>query len=163
MIVTPNTKYRDFEHIERVAESESLENLKSAAQAHYKAYNMLTIDEFFGVCAGDYSVLGDMAEPSVLQVYWLKGFADFADAFKTACEQTSLHPTIEQEQAAKGTIDLTPIEGILTFLQEYFRDRSFFESGKHTIGEYLLARKVHYNKQLTTRNYENIQRNKLKR
>lgn len=162
MIVTAKTKYRDFKDIEQVALEESLQELKHAAEAHFKPCSMLTIDEFFGVVAGDYSLLGDLADPSVYQVYWLKRFADFADAFKVECERTQLPQTAEQKQAAQGALELTPQEAMLVFVQEYFSDRSFFDAGTHTIGEYLLARKVKYNEQLAQRNFENIQRNKFK-
>lgn len=162
MIVTAKTKYRDFEELEKVATAESLQALKQASEQYFKPCNALTIDEFFGIIGGDYSLLGDLAEPSVYQVFWLKRFQEFAEQFTKECERLHLEPTAEMKQAQQGAIDMQPMESMLVFLQDYFALPSFFDAGKRTIGEYLLARKVRYNEQLAQRNYETMQRNKLK-
>lgn len=161
MKITSKTKYEDFMQYEAVLTAEQLQQIKQAAEEQYKSCYMLTIDEFFGILAGDYSLLGDMSKPSVLQVYWLKRFADFCDEFSKACERMTLKdPT--KPSLTNGCVKVEPQEGMLIFLREYFDLPSFFAAGERTIGEYLTARKDRYNDAVMRKNYEAEQRRKMK-
>ena len=161
MKIDGNTKYKDFQPLEAVITEESKKEIMRAAEEHYKSCYALTIDEFFGIIAGDYSLLGDMKEPSVLQVYWKKRFAEFSDEFAAACERLSMRDP-ESEKYAKGCIKLDPQESMLVFLREYFGLPSFFEAGKRTIGEYLTARKDKYNAYVIRHNQEAAMKSRMK-
>ena len=161
MIITDNTKYADFAPFEEVITQASIQDIKGAAERKFKNCYELTIDEFFGVCGGDYSLLGDLTEPTVLQVYWLKRFADFGDELAKACERLKIEPTPEQAQANNGCVPMTAQESMLCFTREYFGLPSFYAAGERTMGEYLTARKDKYNEARQRRNFEEIQKRKL--
>ena len=161
MQITSNTPYAQLQPIESVLTEESVQELKAAAEAHFKPCYTLTIDEFFGIINGDFSLLGDMTEPSVLQVYWAKRFADFCEEFSKACERMNFKdPT--QEHLHEGCVKIEPQEAMLIFTREYFGLPSFFDAGQRTIGEYLTARKDRYNEAVVRRNHEAEQKRKLK-
>lgn len=161
MRVTSKTKYRKFLPYEGLLTTESETALKQQAERVYKPCHTLTINEFFGVINGDYSVLGDMSDPSVLQVYWLKRFAEYVEIFADACKRTKIEPTPEQKQAAQGCLEMSPAEGMLVFARSYFGLHSLREAGDITINEYIMARKDTYNNALVRRNLEKIQLRKL--
>lgn len=162
MIINERTKYKDFEQAEKYATQDSLQQIKGAAEKHFKNCYELTIDEFFGVLGGDYSLLGNLKNPTILQVYWLKRFKDFVDEFSKACERLTIQPTPDEQQCKNGCVKVTPQEAMLIFTREYFGLPSFYEAGKRTIGEYLTARKDRYNEARQHRNYEELQKRKLK-
>lgn len=161
MTITSKTKYKDFEQYEAALTAEQLQEIKHAAEQQYKSCYMLTIDEFFGIIVGDYSILGDMNEPSVLQVFWLKRFADFCEEFAKSCERMSLKDPTKQS-LTNGCIEVEPQESMLIFVREYFGLPSFFAAGERTIGEYLTARKDRYNDAVMRKNSEAEQRRKMK-
>lgn len=162
MRITSNTKYADFEQYEYALTEEGAQVLMAQAEEMYGQCSELTIDEFWGLIGRDYSLLGDMSEPSVLQVYWCKRFAQFCEQFAKACERLKLEPTETEKQAQTGCMPMSPQESMLTFVRSYFGLHSFYEAGKIRIGEYLLARKDAYNDARAKRNYANIQQAKLK-
>lgn len=163
MIVTASTKYKDFAEVEQYISDDEKAKLKAAAEKQFRNCYALTIDEFFGVTSGDYSLLGDTTDPTVLQVYWLRRFAEFCEEFTKACERLQLEPTPEQVQAQAGCVDMSPQESMLVFMRDYFGLPSFYAAGERTIGEYLTARKDKYNAAKVQRNYENMQRRKLQK
>ena len=146
---------------EGVLTTKSEDELKRSAEQVFKPVHTLTINEFFGVVNGDYSVLGDMSDPTVLQVYWLKRFAEYVETFADICKRTRVEPTAEQQQAAKGCVQIEPAEGMLIFVRSYFGLHSFREAGEITMNEYVMARKDTYNNALIRRNMEKIQMCKL--
>ena len=160
MTITDATKYADFEPFEAALTQGCIQDIKAAAERKFKNCYELTIDEFFGIIAGDYSLLGNMAEPTVLQVYWLKRFADFADEFGKICERLQIKDH-KREAMHNGCVKMTPQESVLIFVRSYFGLPSFFEAGKRTIGEYVTARKDKYNEQRTQRNFEEYQKKQL--
>ena len=161
MKIEGRTPYKKFAPIEQYVSDESKKAMMAAAERAFKPCCSLTIDEFFGVCGGDYSLLGDTRNPSVLQVYWAKRFAVFVEEFTQACQRTMLEPTPDQRIASEGQIEMTPQEHMLVFVREYFNLPSFFAAGKRTLGEYLTARKDRYNQMLQQRKFEQLQRDKL--
>lgn len=163
MTITAATKYKDFAEVEQYISADEQKKIQEAAEQQFKTCYALTIDEFFGLMSGDYSLLGDMTDPSVLQVYWLKRFAAFCEEFTQACEKMQLPPTAEQTQAHAGTLPMTGQESMLVFTRSYFGLPSFFEAGKRTLGEYLTARKDSYNTAKVQRNWENMQKAKFKK
>lgn len=163
MQITEKTLYNDLAPFERYLTADGIKEIKAAAARFYKRGYDLTVDEYFGLVAGDYSLLGDLREPTVLQVYWLKYFAeDFLPSFSRDCE-TYKSPTDEkQREAQNGTYDMTMQEGMVVFLQSFFGLSSFAAAGGLTLGEYITARKHKYNCDLVQHNYDRISRREMK-
>lgn len=161
MQITNNTPFAQFAPYDGILTPESVKELKDAAEAQYRNCYTLTIDEFFGIIGGDYSLLGDMSNPSVLQVYWLRRFADFCEEFAQVCGSLSIKDPA-REHLQSGCVKLEPQEAMLIFTREYFNLPSFFEAGKRTLGEYLTARKDRFNDAVIRRNNEAEQKRKLK-
>lgn len=162
MIITSSTKYEEFEPFEDKITDESKDEIKAAAVRQFKPYHTLTLNEFWGALSYDYSLLGDLSEPSVLQVYWLKGFYDFLKEFTTACEKLVAKDP-ENEGLQEGCAQLSAQESMLIFVREYFGLHSFEAAGDITIGEYILARKDHFNEWRVRKNNEAKQLQKMKR
>lgn len=161
MKVDENTLYSEFEVFEKCLTQESLQELKRAAEEKYGSMYNLTIDQFFGISNGDFSVLGDMTNPTVLQVYWQKRFEDFCVEFGHMCERLSIKDP-SREYLHNGCVDISGLEGILIFTREYFGLPSFIAAGRRTMGEYITARKDKYNAARVQRNFEEEQKRKLK-
>lgn len=163
MKVTSKTKYNEeFQLYEQFLTQESIQQLKQAAEQQFTNCYNLTIDEFWGVVNGNYELLGNLEKPTVYQTYWLKRFADFVDELSNACERLSLRPTPEMEQCQNGVVKIQPMEAMLVFTRSYFGLPSFADAGKRTIGEYLTARKDDYNTKRVQRNFEELQKRKLR-
>lgn len=163
MIVTENTKYRDFAPVVPFIEEEQEKQLMDAAERLYGFCNMLTIDQFFGLMDGDYQLLGDMDDPSVLQAYWLQRFERFCANFSARCEELTMPPTAEQQKASAGTKPLDYKASVLVFIRDYFGLHSFVDCGHITLGEYLTARQDKFNAQVVQRNYNRMQEQKFKK
>ena len=162
MIVTRETLYSEFKPFERCITDETLDQLEKGAQEVFGQYTTLTIDEFFGLMDGDYSILGDTSHPSVLQIYWAKGFQSFCANFAKICERLQVPEDPNRTKLLEhGCVQLEANESVLVFVRDYFGLPSFFEAGKRTIGEYLLARKASFNAAMMRKNYEAEQRKKL--
>lgn len=161
MTITSKTLYADFEQYESVLTEESVQELKQAAQDYFKPCHLLTIDEFWGLLRKDFQLLGDMKNPTVLQVYWCKAWAAFLEQFTKTCEKLSPKDP-EADAIQSGCVQMQPQENMLIFVREYFGLKSFTEAGRVTIGEYVLARKDHYNQNKMRKNYEALQLKKIK-
>lgn len=161
MTITSKTAYADFEQYESVLTPESVQEIQHAAQEYFKPYYMLTLNEFLGLLQKDFQLLGDLKEPSVLQVYWLKGWKSFLEEFTKTCE-TLNEKDPNAETLQDGCVKLQPEENMLIFVREYFGLQSFTEAGEVTIGEYVLARKDRFNQNRMRRNFEAQQIKKLK-
>lgn len=161
MQITEHTLYADFRAFEAALTSESVREIKAAAERKYGSPYELTIDEFFGVMSGDFSLLGDATKPTVLQEYWAKRFVEFCDEFAKTCERLTIKDA-DDERMSAGCVPMTAQERMLTFTREYFGLPSFFEAGKRTIGEYLTARKDRYNAARMQKNFAEDQKRKLK-
>ena len=161
MRIDEQTKYADFQPIEDAIADDEKQKIKAAAEQYFKPCYTLTIDEFFGLLNGDYSLLGSMAEPSVLQVYWLKRFAEFCEEFTNACARMNIKDP-EKEHLHTGCVSIEPQEAMLIFTREYFGLPSFFAAGERTIGEYLTARKDKFNEAVVRHNFEAEQKRKFK-
>lgn len=163
MRITERTKYSDFEPLESSVTAAGVEQIKQAAERLFGRCYDLTVDKFFGLIAGNYSLLGDLREPTVLQIYWLKRFSeDFLPAFQKAIERYRVQPNEREREAQNGTFDLSMQEGMLVFLRDYFGLMSFADAGKLTLGEYFLALKHRYNTDTVQRNYDRIMRREMK-
>lgn len=168
MKITSNTLYADFAQYEDVLTEESKADLLRAADQYYKPCHMLTLDEFWGLTAGNYELIGLTSEEqaTVFQYYWVQRFKSFVEEFAKSCERLSMKDK-DSDAISKGCVKIQPQENMLIFAREYFGLSSFVEAGKVTIGEYILARKDRYNTWLMKKNSEQLQiaalKNKNKR
>lgn len=156
MKVTSKTKYKDFQAYDEVLTEASRMKLTEAAEAAFKPCHTLTLNEFWGLLGGNYSILGDMHEPSVLQVYWLRRFKDFCEEFTKTCNKLKIKDP-QDELITQGCVQVTPQENMLLSIREYFGLSSFADAAERTIGEYILMRKDRYNRYKMTKNKERIQ------
>lgn len=163
MIITERTPYEDYVQQERVASDETAAQIHAAACRYYKQYAELTIDEFWGLMAGDFSLLGDTTKPSVLQIYWQRGFEEFCKTLTKTLERLVIPENPNKEaEIQRGCVEMSAQEGMLIFVRSYFGLPSFYAAGKRTMGEYITARKDDFNKTMTKRNFEALQMRELK-
>lgn len=163
MIVTNETRYADFQPTEKYLKPASVDALKKASERAYVGMYELTFGQFLRASGGDFSeVLGDMSDPTVLQVYWCKRFADFQAEFGDALKNTQVQPTADQKQAASGLPQQTFAEAMLTFGRAYFGLHSFAEAENLTLGDLIIARKDVYISAMFERRLQAIQMKKYK-
>ena len=164
MKVTADTKWAEFESVDPYITEETRKDLHKAAQDAIRRYGELTIDEFFGLVGGDLSILGMIEEPTVLQMYWMRGFEQFCKELTDATEKLKVPSDPNKEQVyQRGCVELSTQEHMLIFVRAYFGLPSFYEAGKRTMGEYLTARKDEYNKGMMQYNFEQAQKEKFKK
>ena len=162
MLITSKTKYSEIADAEKYITPQSAEELKRAAEDYFIGMYDLTFADFHACSNGDFSgVLGDMTDPTVLQVFWCKRFADFVQEFSEALKQTETLPTAEEKRAEKGLLKTDWAEGLLVFLQDYFGLRSFKEAERITTGEILIAKRARYNEGTFRRNLAKIYMQKI--
>lgn len=164
MRITNKTKYRFFERYEKYLTPESVEALKAEAEKRIAKMYDLTFAQFYDCANGDFSgVLGNVSDPTVLQVYWCKKFADFVQEFTEALKKLTIQPTGDEIKAGQGLLQVTWGEGILVFLQQWFGLKSYKEAEKITMGELLIAKRAQYNQDLFRRRLAQIQTAKFKK
>ena len=163
MRITDRTLYATIEPIEKYFRPEFATELKRCAEAKYGAMYDLEFATFWACAGGDFSHLGDMKNPTVLQVYWVKRFKDFVEEFTKALKNLTLQPTADERKASDGLLDVTWGEGVLVFLQQWFWLKSYKEAEKITVGELLIAKRAQYNQDLFRRKLANIQTAKLRK
>lgn len=162
MLITSQTKYSEIADADKYITAQSAEELKRAAEANYVGMYDLTFADFHACANGDFSdVLGDMTDPTVLQVFWCKRFSEFVQEFAEALKQTQTQQTAEEKQATKGLLKTDWAEGLLVFLQDYFGLRSFKEAEAITTGEILIAKRARFNEDMYRRNLARIQTQKI--
>lgn len=162
MLITPETKYSEIADAEKYLTSQSVEALKRAADKVYTSMYDLTFADFHACANGDFSdILGNMTDPTVLQVYWCKRFADFVKEFANMWQEMQIQQTPEEKRAAKGLLKTDWAENVLVFLKDYFGLRSFKEAEKITVGEILIAKRARFNEETYRRNLARIQTQKI--
>ena len=161
MQITEKTKYRDIKQFEPCFSEETISAIKEQAERMYGGMYDLTFEIFWACSNGDFSILGDVSDPTVFQVYWLKQFEQFAKDFAEALKKYTLKPTSDEEMASANLIRTTWGENILVFLQQYFGLKSFKEAEKITTGEILIAKRSKYNCDKFQREMAKIQMQKL--
>lgn len=163
MRITDKTKYATLQPVERYLEPAAVADLKAAAERLYGSMYDLTFETFYACTNEDFSgVLGDLKNPTVLQVYWCKRFAEFTAEFAKALKAMTLPQTADEKAACAGLIKTDWAEGMLVFMQQYFGLRSFKEAEQITIGELLIAKRARYNQDKYQRELANIQRQKMR-
>lgn len=162
MRITERTKYAKIAHIEKYFTAQTIDGLKSAAEAKYGAMYDLPFGTFWACQNGDFSHLGDLSSPTVLQIYWCKRFADFATDYAKQLQACTLPPTADETAANNGLLPVSFGEAMLVFMQSFFGLRSFKEAEKITTGELLIAKRAQFNRDKFQRNFAAIQRKKIK-
>lgn len=163
MRISARTQYRTFREYEQFLTDESAELLKREAEKHFRGMYDLTFAEFYACSNGDFGeILGNTEQPTVLQVYWCKRFADFAKELAAELKRMTITPTGDEQRASAGLLKVDWGEAILVFLQKYFGLKSFKEAEQITIGELLIAKRAQYNADKFQREIVRIQTQKLK-
>lgn len=162
MRITERTQYATLEPVEKYLTADAIKALKAKAEACLGSMYDLEFATFWACAGGDFSHLGDLSNPTVLQVYWCKRFVDFLDEFTQALKNLTLKPTPEETQAAEGLLPVSFGEAMLVFMQQWFGLKSYKEAEKITIGELLIAKRAAYNRDAFQRAYSRIQTKKLK-
>lgn len=163
MRITERTLYATIQPIEKYLQDSMTSELMRAAEAKFGAMYDLEFATFWACAGGDFSNLGDMRNPTVLQVYWVKRFNKFVEEFTKALKGLTLSPTADESKAGQGLLQVTWGEGILVFLQQWFGLKSYKEAEKITIGELLIAKRAQYNQDLFRRRLAQIQTAKFKK
>ena len=161
MRITERTLYATIAPIEKYLSTETVKEIERAAENKYGAMYDLEFATFWACSGGDFSHLGDMKNPTVLQKYWVDRFGKFVDEFSKALKGLSLNPTDEERKASEGLLEVTWGESILVFLQQWFGLKSYKEAEKITIGELLIAKRAQYNQDLFRRKLSKIQMSKF--
>lgn len=161
MLISDKTKYADFQGVEKYVTAKSIEAIKRAAEAKFGEMYDLTFADFYACANGDFSRIGEMKDPTVLQVYWCKRFAEFVEDFAKQLKNTVVPMTPEEKTANESLLSVSFGEAILTFLQQWFGLRSYKEAEKITLGELLIAKRAAYNRDMFSRKINEIQRRKF--
>lgn len=163
MRITERTLYSAVCPIEKYFSQDTVAEIEQTAEKKYGAMYDLPFSDFFACANGDFSRLGKMANPTVLQVYWIKRFKRFVGEFEKAVKAATLKNTADEKRASDGLLDVSWGEGILIFLQKWFGLKSYKEAEQITMGEILIAKRAQYNQDLFGRNLMKIQTAKMKK
>lgn len=163
MRITDRTPYALIVQHEKYFTPESVAKLKAAAERKYGAMQDLEFGTFYNCTNGDFSHLGDMRRPTVLQVYWMLRFKDFVDEFAKAVKRLQIRQTADEIKASEGLLEVSWGEAILDFLQSKFNLHSYQEAEKITIGELLIAKRAAYNVETYRRKLSQIQTAKFRK
>lgn len=163
MRITERTLYATIEPIEKYFRPKMADDIMRAAEGKFGSMYDLEFATFWACAGGDFSHLGDMKNPTVLQVYWCKRFADFVKTFADMLQKMQLPQTADESKAGQGLLQVTWGEGILVFLQQWFGLKSYKEAEKITMGELLIAKRAQYNQDLFRRRLAQVQTAKFKK
>lgn len=164
MQITSQTKYSEFAPHEKYVTEKTVAEIKKAAEVEFGAMYDLTFEAFHACANGEFSgALGDLSDPTVLQVYWMKRFAEFVEEFTKTLNGLTLPQKPDEAKAAQGLLKVSWDEGLLIFLQSFFGLRSFKEAEQITIGEIVIAKRAQYNRDKFARNMADIQTAKFKK
>lgn len=163
MRITKDTPFAAIASAEKYITKRSANALKKAAEDEFGSMYDLTFAQFWACSNGDFSILGDLAMPTVLQVYWKRRFEDFVNEFAEALKKLTIPQSPEEAQAAQGLIKVGWDESILVFAQQWFGLHSYKEAEQLTIGEILIAKRAQYNRDRFQRQMSQIQMSKFKK
>lgn len=158
---TPYSEIAEIDKYNLLSEKNQRE-LADAAVKIYGSHWSMTIDDLAALLSGDFSRLGDMSDPTILQVFWVKGFKKFMDDFTKALESLTIPMTADERRASEGLPPVSFIEGLLIFAKNYFRHHSFEQAGKTILSGILIAKKDTYRSQMQNRRWQAIQQEKIK-
>lgn len=161
MKVTERTIYSDFAGVEKYLQDNAADSLYKSAQRVFGEYEHLTLARFFQCCEGNFGGVLDLparAEfwarlfrikskpqewyncPTVLQIYWIKGFGEWSKGFAEMLKRLQVPQTAEEKQAQEGLPKMTYSESLLVFARSYFGLPSFDAAEKITLAEITIAK-----------------------
>lgn len=163
MKITNRTKYSTFKPFEDYVSDDTLRALQDASEKEYGGMYDLQFAEFFECVNGDFSsVLGNVSNPTVLQVYWVKRFEKFADEFARVLKGLQIRQSADEVRASANLLKVDWSEGLLVFMQQWFGLHSYKEAEKITVGELLIAKRAAYNHDTYQRALADIQMKKYR-
>jgi hypothetical protein len=164
MLITKATKYKDFQGIEKYVSEKSIQALYAGAEKQFGGMYDLEFGSFWECSNGNFEgVLGDMQEPTVLQVYWMKRFEKFVEEFAEQLKGLTITPNADEQRASAGMLKVGWAEAMLIFLKDYFGLHNFKDAERITIGEILIAKRAAYNRDTFQRNLAAINKQKMRR
>lgn len=163
MRITKDTPFAAIASVEKYITEKSADALKKAAEDEFGSMYDLTFGQFWACSNGDFSILGDLAIPTVLQVYWKKRFEDFVNEFADALKKLTLPQKPDEARASQGLVKISWDEGILVFVQQWFGLKSYKEAEQITMGEILIAKRAQYNRDKFQRQMSEIQMSKIRK
>lgn len=163
MRITERTLYATIQPVEKYFKDSMQDEIMRAAEAKFGCMYDLEFATFWACAGGDFSNLGEMKNPTVLQVYWVKRFNKFVTEFAQTLKGLTLKPTADEAKAGQDLLQVTWGESVLVFLQQWFGLKSYKEAEKITMGELLIAKRAQYNQDLFRRRLAQIQTAKFKR
>lgn len=162
-MITNLTKYADFEGAEQFLTEKGRQQLKDAAVHEFGDPWQLTVGDFVGLCEGDFSRLGDMAEPTVLQVYWCNVFRDFCDELEKVLTALKIPQDAQEVTAAESMRKVSMAEGMVVFARSYFGLRSFADAERVTMLDYVIAKRDAYNNAIFSRRLAELRAKKYRK
>ena len=163
MKIDGNSRYEDFLTIEPLLSEGSRVALKARAVEIYGDPWGLTLADFIAITGNDLSRLGDMSDPTILQMYWLQCFHEFVEQFQHILESLKMPMDATEEAAAASMKKVSMAEGMLVYARGYFGLHSFSDAEQITITEYVMARRDDYNKAIYNRRLAHLRAAKLKK
>jgi len=136
MKVKVGTKYREFEIAEQYLTDASRKELTDAAQKVFGDYWQLSIENFVALSQGDTSMLGDLGDPTVLQVMWLKGLQDFSKMYNDQLSRLQPHKDAQEKAAEAACVKVSAAEGMVVFIED---------AQQKTLLDFMMAKRDRYN------------------
>jgi len=158
---TPYALISELDKYDLLTEANKSE-ITEAAKKVFGSPWALSINELATLLSGDFSRLGDMTEPTILQVFWAKAFKVFIEDFTKALENLTLPMDSDERRASEGLPPVSFVEGLLIFSKNYFRHHSFEQAGRTILSDILIAKKDTYRTQMQQKKWQAIQREKMK-
>ena len=165
MKVTETTGYAEFLGVEKYLKDGAEKALQKAAERAFGGFEHITLEQFLQCVDGDFSGVLNRPKkrgfwsrlfrrraaiqdwtmrPTVLQIYWVKGFSEWAKGFAETLQQLQVPQTADEQRAQDGLPKMTFAESMLVFVRSYFGLTSFEAAGKITMGEILIAKHDSY-------------------
>lgn len=147
--------------LDKYLRDEDKERVREAAEARYGAFSGLSIGVWADCMDGHFaSAIGNKrgdVKGTWLQVYWVKGFVEFAKQFPVMLANLSPKMDADEERAAADLMQSTLVESVLVFARSYFGLHSFREAERITLGDVLIAKKAAYNETMFQKRLAKIQ------
>lgn len=158
--------WRDFEPWAKCLTYESRTSIEQAAIANYangaKTFYEIKVGAFLDYLDGDISAVGVKGDASVFEHYYIEGLATFTAEFVKMLQRLTLERTGDEIAASSNLVQMTFAESTLVFLRAYFGLPNFKAAAELTLNDWLIAKHDAYNTQLFQRNFNELQKRKIK-
>ena len=163
MKIDKYTLYRDFVAVEPYVEASKLEELRRAAvddKFGTEGFYGLTLGGLLDGMRGDFDALMDCGGDTVFDQYRVAAFCEWLKEFVALVDSLTLKPTPKQMMQTSGCKSLTFEESVYYFVRSYFGLPNFNAVRDLTVGDYIMAKKDDFNKEVVDRNISNSLMNK---